>query len=57
MEPSSAVGKAFDMAKAVALKGGKPSTVKVKVKFDKKVDAVKKKAKQFGLGDKNGVTK
>ena len=34
-------------------------SVKIKIKFDKgkKMDAVRKKAKTFGLSDKNGVTK
>lgn len=55
---SDPVNQAFDMAKAVALQGGKPSAVKVKVKFEhKKMNAVRKKAKQFGLADKNGVTR
>lgn len=54
----NSINRAFDMAKAVALQGGKPSAVKVKVKFEhKKMGAVRKKAKQFGLADKNGVTR
>jgi hypothetical protein len=58
-EPASVIGNAFEMAKAVALKGGKPSAVKVKVKFDnkKKMGAIRKKARTFGLADKNGVTR
>lgn len=58
MQPKQSVNQAFDMAKAAVAKGGKPSAVKVKVKFEnKKMGAVRKKAKQFGLSDKNGVTK
>jgi hypothetical protein len=59
MDPTTVIKKAFDMASDAATQGGKPTSVKVKVKFDnkKKLGAIRKKAKTFGLADKNGVTR
>jgi len=59
MEPTNVINKAFEMAKAAALHGGKPTSVKVKVKFDKaKKTVLRKKAAQFGAKtDSSGVTR
>lgn len=52
------VAKAFDTAKAAIAKGGKPATVKLKVKFDRpKMNAVRKRANKMTMADKNGVTR
>lgn len=60
MQPQSVVSNAMDLAKAAIAQGGKPSAVKVKVKFDnaKKVKTIKKRASQsaYHIADK-GVTR
>ena len=55
MDKSSTVSKAMDSVKKAALANpDKIQSVKVKVKFGKAMDAVKKKAHQFGDAQKFG---
>jgi hypothetical protein len=61
MEPNTAIGHAIKLASQAISKGGKPASIKLKVKFDsaKKVGAIKKRASRPSqrLSDKEGVTR
>lgn len=60
MEPNNAIKQAFDMATAAAKGAGKPSAIKVKIKYDHgaKGKALRKKAAQYGAKtDATGTTR
>lgn len=60
MQPQTIINNAMQLAHSAIAKGGKPSAVKLKVKFDagKKTNAVKRRARSIGnLSDNKGVTR
>jgi hypothetical protein len=58
MDKGNVAAKALDTAKAAASKNGdKISSIKVKIKFGDKMNAIKKAANRFGAAEKFGKSK
>jgi hypothetical protein len=60
MEPNNAIKQAFGLAAAATKGAGKPSAIKVKIKYDngKQGKVLRKKAAQFGAKtDSTGTTR
>jgi hypothetical protein len=60
MDPNNAIKQAFNLATAATKGAGKPSAIKVKIKYDRGAQgkALKKKAVQYGAKtDSNGTTR